>query len=147
MTNLEFYKEEIKNMRTSYYNKETSAAEDLGLALLEVHQKYAPMSTDVLDWLNSKYQILTEKECEYLDNIIDPFRNKVVSIAKYRNHTLDKPEYVEICYRSVHDDTRQLILPEFEQGSVFKGMKLNKLYKLAELGLEKVEVCTNIYDY
>ena len=147
MNNLEFYKEEINDIRTSYYNKETSAAESLGLALLEVHQKYAPMNTYVLDWLTSKYQILTEKEWEYLDNIIDPFRNKVVNIAKYRNHTLDEPEYVEICYRSMHDDTRQLILPEFEQGIAFKGMKLNKLYKLAELGLEKVEVCTNNYDY
>ena len=147
MTNLEFYKEEINDIWTSYCNKETSVAEDLGLALLEVHQKYAPMNTGVLDWLHSKYQILTEKEWEYLDNIIDPFRNKVVDIAKYRNHTLDEPEYVEIRYRSVHDDTRLLILPEFEQGIAFKGMKLNKFYKLAELGLEKVEVCTNKYDY
>ena len=145
MTNLEFYKEEINDIRISYYNKETSAAEDLGLALLEVHDKYAPMNTDVLDWLNREYQILTEEEYEYLDNVIEPFRNKIINISKYRENPVKDTEYIEIRYASIHGNIRQVTLPEFDVGTMFKGMKLNKLYTLAELGLEKVEI--KEYDY
>ena len=146
MNNLEFYKEEINDIRISYYNKETSAAEDLGLALLEVHDKYAPMSTDVLDWLNHEYQILTEEEWEYLDNVIEPFRNKIIHISKY--NTPNDTEYITIAYRTIRGGNNSVFtLPEFESGIMYKCLELNKHYTLAELGLEKVEVCTSKYDY
>ncbi len=143
MTNLEFYKEEINDIRISGYNKETSAAEDLGLALLEVCQKYAPRNTDVLDWLNCVYQILTEEEYEYLDNVIEPFRNKVIHISKY--NTPNDTEYITIAYRTIRGNDSVFTLPEFESGAMYKCLELNKHYTLAELGLERVEV--KEYDY
>ena len=145
MNNLEFYKEEINEIRTKYYNKETSVAEDLGIALLAVHQKYAPMNTDVLDWLNYKYQILTKEESDYLDAVINPFKNKIINISKY--NTPNDTEYISIVYKAFHGNHSLFTLPEFAPGTMYKGLELNKHYSLAELGLEKMEVCANKYDY
>ena len=70
--------------------------------------------------------ILTDKEKEYLSNVIKPFRDRVSSISK------DGPlEYITILLDS--DDFA--FLPNFEEGTMYKGMEEYKKYTLEELGL------------
>ena len=70
--------------------------------------------------------ILTDKEKEYLSAVIKPFRDRVSSISK------DGPlEYITISMDS--DDFA--ILPNFEKGTMYKGMETNRRYTLEELGL------------
>ena len=78
--------------------------------------------------------ILTEKEKEYLSNVIKPFRNRIIYIEKYY---LGDREYIEICLKHFMDDDNYetLVLPEFEKGTMYNGMELNKEYTLDELGL------------
>ena len=70
--------------------------------------------------------ILDEKEKEYLSNVIKPFRDRVSSISK------DGPlGYITISL----DGDDFAILPNFEEGTMCKGMKPNREYLLEELGL------------
>ena len=144
MTNLEFYKEEIE---------ETIKVSNCNLydVMLELYLKLNNLTRisssgiGVLNWLCEEHQILAKEEKEYLSNVIEPFRNKIINISKYCENPVKDAEYIEIRYASIHGNIRQVTLPEFDVGTMFKGMKLNKLYTLAELGLEKVEV--KEYDY
>ena len=70
--------------------------------------------------------ILTDKEKEYLSAVIKPFRDRVSSISK------DGPlEYITILL----DGDDFAILPNFEEGTMYKGMEEYKKYTLEELGL------------
>ena len=71
-------------------------------------------------------EILTKEEKDYLSAVIKPFRNRVSSISK------DGPlEYITISL----DGDDFAILPNFEEGTMYKGMKLGKKYTLEELEL------------
>ena len=78
--------------------------------------------------------ILDEKEKEYLSNIIKPFRNRVIYIEKCY---LGDNEYIEICLKHFmgNDNCETLVLPEFEKGTMYKGMKTRKRYALEDLCL------------
>lgn len=76
-------------------------------------------------------QILDKKEKEYLENVLRPFKDRVVYILK-RNET--DGERIKI-----HLDYDYFSLPYFEKGTMYKGMKLDKQYKLKELELFKDE--------
>ena len=70
--------------------------------------------------------ILTDKEKEYLSAVIKPFRDRVSSISK------DGPlEYITISL----DGDDFAILPNFEEGTMYKGMTLDEKYTLEELEL------------
>ena len=78
-------------------------------------------------------QILNEKEKEYLSNVIKPFRDRVNYIIKTENSL---GEYITIhsrLYTGWRSDVT--LLPEFEKGTMYKGMEINKRYNLEELGL------------
>lgn len=75
--------------------------------------------------------ILTEKEKEYLSNVIKPFRNKVKWIKKYSSPT-ENFEYIRISYKD-HNYSNVLNFPDFKVGTMYRGMKLDKLYTLKEL--------------
>lgn len=78
--------------------------------------------------------ILTEKEREYLSNVIKPFRNRVKYITKFRG-VFDN-EFIEIGH--VMDNEAELYyieLPLFKKGTMYKGMETGKAYSLNELGL------------
>lgn len=84
-----------------------------------------------LDWLEQEYQeppILDEKEKEYLSAVISPWRDKVKSIAKYRYSEEDEYICIEIRYKHID-------LPSFKADTMYKGMELNKEYKLEDLKL------------
>ena len=78
-------------------------------------------------------QILDKEEKEYLSLVIKPFRDRVSSISKDGPLiSKDGPlEYITILLDS--DDFA--ILPNFEEGTMYKGMTLGKKYTLEELEL------------
>lgn len=83
--------------------------------------------------------ILDEKEKQYLQNVIKPFRNRVKSIAK-QNYTNDY-DYISISVSYPINDcfdcfgTDSLFLPIFKSGTMYNNMKVGRKYTLEELGL------------
>lgn len=78
-------------------------------------------------------QILTDSEKRYLSNVIEPFRDRVKYITRTENSL---GEYIAIhsrLYTGWRSDVT--LLPEFERGTMYKGMEINKRYTLEELGL------------
>ena len=77
-------------------------------------------------------EILDSTEKKYLAAVIAPFRDKVKNIAK-----IDKDngqQYICIChYGGLY--TENITLPYFKSGTMYVGMKSNKVYTLEELGL------------
>ena len=77
-------------------------------------------------------EILDSTEKKYLAAVIAPFRDKVKNIAKIDQDT--GRQYISIC----HDDglyIENINLPCFKSGTMYVGMKPNKVYTLEELGL------------
>lgn len=82
-------------------------------------------------WLAQPYEekILDKAEKEYLSAVIKPFRDRVERVAK---HTFrNKGQHILIDVRE--DDF--VVLPFFEEDTMYKGMELWKGYTLEELGL------------
>lgn len=83
--------------------------------------------------------ILDEKEKQYLQNVIKPFRDRVKSIAK-QNYT-NGYDYISIsvsypinnCFDCFGTDS--LFLPVFKSGTMYNNMKVDRKYTLEELGL------------
>ena len=72
-------------------------------------------------------QILDDAEKKYLSAVIKPFRESVSSIEKsdiYRDEA--------IC---INTEKRYMVFPPFKAGTMYKGMELNRMYTLEELGL------------
>ena len=76
-----------------------------------------------------KEEILDEEEKEYLSAVVKPFRDKVEYVKKHA-YIARNEEYIMI---SVENDT--INFPNFEENTMYKGMELNKTYKLEELGI------------
>lgn len=81
--------------------------------------------------------ILTEKEREYLSNIVKPFKDRKVVIRKYE---YPQNEHKNECIRisvEFYDKTggEEVSLPIFKKGTMYKGLESNKCYTLEELGL------------
>lgn len=75
-------------------------------------------------------EILTDKEREYLRNVIEPVKDKVRFILK-SEYRYSKRQYV---YIDLNED--YISLYSFKTNTQFKGMKVDKKYTLKELGLE-----------
>jgi len=73
--------------------------------------------------------ILDEKEKEYLSAVIKPWENRIKSIAK---HHYKGEEYVYFYCSGIGNSFG---LPYFSEGTMYKGMELDKEYTLEELGL------------
>ena len=76
--------------------------------------------------------ILDKKEKEYLEAVLKPFRNGVKYITKLTNR---QNECIYIAIDSYY--AGNFVLPYFDKGAMYKGMKPNKKYTLKELGLFK----------
>lgn len=77
--------------------------------------------------------ILTDIEKEYLSNIIRPFRDSVVTIAKCNCYG-DCAYFIQI--KVIQNKRPEYInLPYFEKGRMYRGMKTNKEYTLEKLDL------------
>ena len=77
--------------------------------------------------------ILNEAERKYLSAIIKPFRDKVISIAKYRYS--DYNSYIQITVEQIAFDGEYIDLPRFNSDAMYKGMRAGKQYTLEELDL------------
>ena len=88
-----------------------------------------------IEWLLSEYKepTLTEEEKEYLSSVIEPFRKFIVYIEKIKY--IDGWEKIIFYSLNLKSWECMTNLPPFQSGTRFKGMKLNKQYKLEELGL------------
>ena len=94
------------------------------------------------DFITGCYQIqklskpiLDPAEKRYLLNVIKPFRDKVISIAKYDIPGRDiNCHYIQI---KVNQDYHYeyISLPYFKSGKMYKGMKVNREYTLDQLEL------------
>lgn len=77
-------------------------------------------------------EILDSTEKKYLAAVITPFRDKVKNIAKIDKD--NEKQYICIChYGGLY--TENITLPYFKSGTMYVGMKSNKVYTLEELGL------------
>ena len=133
MTNLEFYKEEIKKRYINYLNQPNRMfTENLIMAIDDVYRKFGLSSIDILDWLCEEHQILDKKEKEYLSAVIKPFRKRIKYITKHQsNITLPNDAFILIFLK----DVETISLPLFKSETMYKGMEPNKKYTLKELGL------------
>ena len=133
MTNLEFYKEEIKKEITARsYSHATSTYE----SLVSCYKKYCNKSLiadsyEILDWLCEEHQILDKEEKEYLSAVIKPFRDEILYIVKHNALVED----IDYQYISIGLSEPNMSFPTFRKGTMYKGMELNKEYTLKELGL------------
>ena len=82
----------------------------------------------------SNGEILTKEEKDYLSAVIKPFRNRIIYIRKDR---LSTEEIIEICLEHYMNRkySNEIVLPNFERGTMYKGMKIGKKYTVDELGL------------
>lgn len=78
-------------------------------------------------------QILDKKEKEYLSNIIKPFKDQVIAIAK---RSANYGEFIDIIIDEGDiGDCGNIYLPYFKPNSMYKGMKVNREYTLGQLEL------------
>lgn len=89
--------------------------------------------TDFMKWLEEECvsKILTDKEKAYLSAVIKPFRKDVECIEKVESY-YGENEFIHITMKKDDDYCE---LPDFENGTMYKGMEANKTYTLEELGL------------
>ena len=87
-----------------------------------------------IDLINLPENTLTDKEREYLLNIIKPFKDKVRFITK-DCYAPGGDQHIDICYLSKNCDFEHIYFPEFEKGTMYNGMNLGKPYELDELML------------
>ena len=87
--------------------------------------------------------ILDDVEKEYLSNIIKPFRNRILYIAKsetVKTYDNPNPKIYECIYIMYKDSSKKknpfyMGFPCFERGTMYKGMEIDKKYTLEELRL------------
>lgn len=102
----------------------------------EIHREIFNDSNSIgsayANWLEEEYdpKILTDEEKAYLSAVIKPWKNKIKFIEKFED-TYDK-ERILIW---IIGDCRNIYLPQFEKGKMYKGMEANREYTLEELGL------------
>lgn len=80
-------------------------------------------------------QILDKEEKEYLEAVIRPFKDRVRNVMKYNAFDCER-----ISISFYRDDLVKYgftDLPEFKEGTMYKGMELDREYTLEELGLFK----------
>lgn len=92
-----------------------------------------------LNWLKQEYEepkqpVLTDKEREYLSNVIKPFRDRIKYVMKEETRI---EEWISITMETWYNLEIEdyLILPNFQTGTMYKGMDTARFYTLEELGL------------
>lgn len=80
-------------------------------------------------------QVLDDAEREYLKTVLKPFHEAVKYVEKVSASVFDednrKEEYVFVAFY----DGGLFAFPNFDAGTMYTGMELNKEYKLDELGI------------
>lgn len=100
------YNDNLKNMKTKYYD------------IVRIYKCY------------KRLEILSDEEKSYLKNFIKPFKNRIEYICKLRYDSIDK----EFLLIAIKDDT-SVTMPDFNINEYYVGMENDKTYSLEELGL------------
>ena len=78
--------------------------------------------------------ILDDVEKRYLENVLKPFKNRVMFVKKVAQFGYESIRYrVHLPIKKYGNMTCEL--PYFDKGTMYKGMKIDKDYSLEELGL------------
>ena len=82
--------------------------------------------------------ILSDSEKDYLENVLRPFKDRIVYIEKLKSRD---PSYEYIGFKIVYEDHRcpdnWCYLPYFREGTMYKNIELDKHYSIDELELFK----------
>ena len=127
----------IKGVNSSYRFKLTMA----GLMSSWKNSSKWNSSGLLEEFITGHYQISKEKinsvldaaEKRYLSNIIKPFKDQVIAIAK---RSANYGEFIDIMIDEGEiGDCGNIYLPYFKPDSMYKGMKVGREYTLEQLGL------------
>ena len=88
----------------------------------------------IIEYKEDKY-ILDKQERKYMRDLISPFRDEVMFIAKIEPPTYEEKECIEIFTRVGLNDSFTTVLPYFDKGTMYKNMELNTKYNLDELNI------------
>lgn len=78
--------------------------------------------------------ILSDSEKDYLENVLRPFKNRIMYVKKVASLGYECIRYrVHLPIKKYGDMTYEL--PYFDKGTMYKGMKTEEQYSLEELGL------------
>ena len=85
-----------------------------------------------MQWLLAEAEILDDAEKRYLKGVIRPFRKKVKHIVKINLCSSPEEQFIRI----VIGNLDFINFPNFNKNTgMYKGMEVDKLYSLEELGL------------
>lgn len=135
-TNLQHYKEELKTIFNEYYKEPSKIIREIE-ALIGVEIKgycFQSCTDAILIWMAQPYKkpILDEVEKKYLSAVIKPFRKKVKHIVKINLFGSPEEQFIRI----VIGNLDFINLPNFNKNTgMYRGMEVDKLYSLEELGL------------
>ena len=98
---------------------------------------------ETIKWLTSEYKepILTDKEKAYLKSVVEPKKDDVLCIRKWRFYEGTKQEYATVTIYEKHptstSDNSYWTLLDFvvTEEMPFKGMELQKVYTIEDLKL------------
>lgn len=136
MLNIEKYKDEILNeyqqlmSKTPYYMDGTRMNKAIQTIAFKHCGKVLRGRSITFRWLFEEYEepVLDNVERKYLSAVIKPFKGDVDYICKRLNHG---GYYIAI----VSNGSDVTKLPYFPNNEMYKGMELDRRYKLKELGL------------
>ena len=118
-----YYKYRITELGVEYYD-------ELNQCWTECNYKMAWLLNGSDEIIKLPKPILDEAEKRYLSNVIKPFRDKVSHICKSESSNTGM-EWIHVGIKADVD----LDFPNFEMGTMYKGMEIGKRYSLSELGL------------
>lgn len=137
MLNIEKYKDEILNeyrqlmsKNTPYYTDSARVNKAIQTIAFKHCGKVLRGASITFRWLFEEYEepVLDNVERKYLSAVIKPFKGDVDYICKRLNHG---GYYIAI----VSNGSDVMKLPYFPNNEMYKGMELDRRYKLKELGL------------
>lgn len=135
MLNIEKYKGIVlKNL--NYCKMETDLRKMGAKAVIDcAHTHCENCKEHFFKWLLEEYKesaVLDDVEREYLSAVIKPFRKKVKHIVKINLSGSPEEQFIRI----VIGNLDFINLPNFNKNTgMYKGMEVDKLYSLEELGL------------
>ena len=134
MKNIEKYKG-IVLKHLSHCDIETDIRKQGGKAAIDCpHTSCEECQEKFFKWLLEEYKdpILTDAERKYLSAVLRPFKENVRTICKKYFQSYSDLSYE---YIVVKLSTERWGFPKFIEGTMYKGMELDKEYSLEELGL------------
>lgn len=135
-TNLEHYKKELGKIFYEELRNAPAVFDKVKKNLdSNIRSQYGQTyADDILEWMSRPYKepILEEDERNYLSNVIRPFKENVCTVYKRKFYSYSGLTYEYIVVKLRNDKWG---FPKFVEGTMYKGMEVNKEYSLEELGL------------